>query len=98
MHLPHVSGMITDLDAHVTQRALASLSAELTRRERILAAAGVKDIEDYTERAGRQPRSPALPRLAAELSRRQDLLAAGGYAGITEQRRTTNLCVPRTLS
>ena len=29
-HLPHVTGMVTDLDAHLTQRALASLSAELT--------------------------------------------------------------------
>ena len=47
-----MTGMVTDLDAHLTQRALASLSAELTRRERILAAAGAKDIEDYTARAG----------------------------------------------
>ena len=48
VQLPHVTGMVTDLDAHLTQRALTSLSAELTRREQILAAAGVKDIEDYT--------------------------------------------------
>ena len=48
VHLPHVTGMVTDLDAHLTQRALASLSAELTRREKILAAAGAKDIDDYT--------------------------------------------------
>ncbi len=48
---------------HLTQRALTSLSAELTRREKILAAAGAKDIEDYTERAGSQPRYPPLPRL-----------------------------------
>jgi len=46
--------MATDLDAHLTQRALASLSAELTRRERMLAAAGAKDIEEYTEQAGRE--------------------------------------------
>jgi S-DNA-T family DNA segregation ATPase FtsK/SpoIIIE len=54
--LPHTVGLVTDLDVHLTQRALASLSAELTRRERILAAAGVKDIEDYAvlvERAAR---------------------------------------------
>jgi len=31
--------MVTDLDAHLTQRALSSLAAELTRRERILSAA-----------------------------------------------------------
>ncbi len=60
--LPTVTGMVTDLDAHLTQRALASLSAELTRRERVLAAAGARDIEEYTERAGCEPRCPLLPR------------------------------------
>jgi S-DNA-T family DNA segregation ATPase FtsK/SpoIIIE len=71
VRLPHVVGMVTDLDAHLTQRALASLSAELTRRERILAAAGVKDIEDYTALADRQarddrrPDSPLVTRLQA---------------------------------
>ena len=59
VHLPHTVGMVTDLDAHLTQRALTSLSAELTRREHILAAAGVKDIEDYGRARHRQP----LPRL-----------------------------------
>src|ERR1035438_3952392 len=71
VRLPHVVGMVTDLDAHLTQRALTSLSAELTRRERILAAAGVKDIEDYIaglEREARDGRRPdsllaPLPRL-----------------------------------
>jgi len=53
--------MVTDLDAHLTQRALASLSAELTRRERVLAAAGAKDIEEYTERGSLQPRYRPLP-------------------------------------
>jgi S-DNA-T family DNA segregation ATPase FtsK/SpoIIIE len=63
VHLPHVTGMVTDLDGHLTQRALASLSAELTRREEVLAAAGAKDIDQYTERAAYQPRHPPLPRL-----------------------------------
>jgi len=57
VHLPHVVGMVTDLDAHLTERALTSLSAELTRRERILAAAGAKDIEDYTVLLDRQARA-----------------------------------------
>ena len=48
--------MVTDLDAHLVERALDSLTAELTRREHILAAAGAKDIEDYTSsQAGRRP-------------------------------------------
>ena len=37
--LPHTVGMVTDLDAHLTERALESLDAELRRRERLLADA-----------------------------------------------------------
>ncbi|HEX7163630.1 MAG TPA: FtsK/SpoIIIE domain-containing protein [Trebonia sp.] len=47
VQLPHTVGMVTDLDTHQVERALVSLSAELTRREHILAEAGAKDIEDY---------------------------------------------------
>ena len=53
--LPHTVGMVTDLDPHLVERALGSLSAELTRREHILAAAGAKDIEDYQLLADRRP-------------------------------------------
>jgi S-DNA-T family DNA segregation ATPase FtsK/SpoIIIE len=45
--LPHTVGMVTDLDGHLTERALASLNAELKRREHILGLVGAKDIEDY---------------------------------------------------
>ncbi|MDR8408551.1 cell division protein FtsK [Nonomuraea sp. 3-1Str] len=48
VRLPHTVGMVSDLDGHLTQRALDSLAAELRRRERLLLAAGAKDIEDYT--------------------------------------------------
>ncbi|SCF41949.1 DNA segregation ATPase FtsK/SpoIIIE, S-DNA-T family [Micromonospora matsumotoense] len=55
--LPHCVGMITDLDGHLADRALASLTAELRRREGILAEAGAKDIEDYwAGTGGRLPR------------------------------------------
>src|SRR5690606_16449571 len=37
----------TDLDGHLTQRALRSLAAEIRRRERLLLAAGAKDIGEY---------------------------------------------------
>ncbi|WP_409332176.1 FtsK/SpoIIIE domain-containing protein [Trujillonella humicola] len=43
-HLPHTVGLLTDLDAQTTVRALRSLGAELTRREAVLAAAGVADV------------------------------------------------------
>ena len=60
--LPHTVGMVTDLDPHQVARALGSLSAELTRRERILAAVGAKDIEAYQQLAGGRRARP-LPRL-----------------------------------
>ncbi|MGY1724770.1 FtsK/SpoIIIE domain-containing protein [Blastococcus sp. SYSU DS0533] len=63
VHLPHTVGMVTDLDAHLVQRALTSLRAELTHREHRLAAAGVKDLEDYVELQAREPGRPPLPRL-----------------------------------
>ena len=60
--LPHTVGMVTDLDPHQVERALASLSAELTRREHALAAAGAKDIEDYQLLVDRR-QARTLPRL-----------------------------------
>ena len=62
VRLPHTVGMVTDLDARQVERALVSLSAELTRREYVLAAAGAKDIEDYQHLAGKRQARP-LPRL-----------------------------------
>ncbi|WP_329425888.1 FtsK/SpoIIIE domain-containing protein [Streptosporangium sp. NBC_01495] len=67
VRLPHTVGMVSDLDGHLTQRALASLAAEIRRRERLLLAAGAKDIEDYHElRDARTARAS------------RDLLVAGG--------------------
>ncbi len=51
VRLPHTVGLVTDLDAHLTQRALASLNAELQRRERILRDAEAKDLADMERRA-----------------------------------------------
>ncbi len=59
--LPHTAGVVTDLDEHLTARALASLRAELTRREQILALVGARDVEDYRRR--RRPGDPPLGRL-----------------------------------
>jgi DNA segregation ATPase FtsK/SpoIIIE, S-DNA-T family len=60
-NLPHTVGMVTDLDAHLTARALESLGAELRRREHLLARHGAKDIDDYL--AGREPDDEPMPRL-----------------------------------
>lgn len=54
--LPHVAGVLTDLDPAGTWRALSSLRAEGRRRERVLARAGAKDV-------GALPRPDRLPRL-----------------------------------
>lgn len=45
--LPHTVGMLTDLDPHHAERAIASLDAELTRRERLLAEDGASDLDAY---------------------------------------------------
>ena len=42
--LPHTVGVVTDLDGQTTARALRSLTAELTRREAVLAAHQVADL------------------------------------------------------
>jgi S-DNA-T family DNA segregation ATPase FtsK/SpoIIIE len=63
VRLPHTVGMVTDLDEHLVRRALESLSAELRRREHLLAAVGTKDIEDYTRGLATSPDRPPLPRL-----------------------------------
>jgi S-DNA-T family DNA segregation ATPase FtsK/SpoIIIE len=62
VRLPHTVGMVTDLDPHQVERALVSLSAELTRREHTLAAAGAKDIEDYQLLVDKRKARP-VPRL-----------------------------------
>jgi S-DNA-T family DNA segregation ATPase FtsK/SpoIIIE len=61
--LPHTVGMVSDLDGHLTIRALASLGAELKRREEQLLAAGAKDIEDYWDTKKLQPELEPMPRL-----------------------------------
>jgi S-DNA-T family DNA segregation ATPase FtsK/SpoIIIE len=59
--LPHTVGMVTDLDGHLTERALASIGAELRRRELLLAQKGAKDIEAYWRAAA--PDDQGLGRL-----------------------------------
>ncbi len=53
--LPHVLATLSDLDARMTRRAIESLRAELLHRERVLASAGVRSVDEL-------PRG-AMPRL-----------------------------------
>jgi S-DNA-T family DNA segregation ATPase FtsK/SpoIIIE len=54
--LPHTVGVLTDLDGAATARALRSLGAELTRRERLLAEHGARELAEL-------PDAVLLPRL-----------------------------------
>jgi S-DNA-T family DNA segregation ATPase FtsK/SpoIIIE len=49
--LPHCAGLVTDLDAHLAERARVSLLAELRRREALLADAGARNLAELTRRA-----------------------------------------------
>ncbi len=54
--LPHTVGLVTDLEGGLAERALVSLEAELTRRERLFRDAGAADLREYRTR-GRPPLS-----------------------------------------
>ena len=60
---PHTTGVVTDLDAHLTARALTSLGAELKRRERFLAEAGVPNLDAWLDGVGDAPTTGSLARL-----------------------------------
>ncbi|WP_347059607.1 FtsK/SpoIIIE domain-containing protein [Blastococcus sp. HT6-30] len=96
VHLPHTVGMVTDLDAHLVERALTSLGAELRYREHRLAAAGVKDVEDYVDLQAREPGHPPLPRLLividefASLARELPDFVAG-LVGIAQRGRSLGI-------
>lgn len=47
--LPHLMGMITNLDGAATDRALKSIHAELQRRQRYFREFGVNNINGYTK-------------------------------------------------
>ncbi len=59
VNLPHAVGLVTDLSAHLVQRALVSLNAELRHRERILNAKKAKDLLEL-ERRGDPECPPSL--------------------------------------
>ena len=51
--LPHVTGVLTDLDEATTLRAIESLRAEVRFRERTLASLGARDVDEAGEELGR---------------------------------------------
>lgn len=88
--LPHVVGMVTDLDEQLAERALRSLEAELRHRERTLRAAGAADLPAYL-RAG-SVRGP-LPRLVVVIDEFATMAAelpdfVGALVGIAQRGRS----------
>ncbi len=62
--LPHTVGVLSDLDGGATTRVLHSLRAEVRRRERLLAAAGARDLAELQDRRRRShSAADPLPRL-----------------------------------
>ncbi|WP_438855224.1 FtsK/SpoIIIE domain-containing protein [Agromyces sp. M3QZ16-3] len=72
--LPHVTGLVTDLDEREAARAVESLRAELRHRERVLAASGVRSIADL-------PREVTLPRLVVVVDEFQAMIERFGELG-----------------
>ena len=87
--LPHVVGVVTDLDEHLANRALRSLYAELRRREQLLRGVGAADLSVYRRMAPHE----VLPRLvviidefATLVSEQPDFLHA--LVGIAQRGRS----------
>lgn len=54
--LPHVRGLLTDLDPHLAQRALRALARELEDRKEALAEAGLSSFQEWETTGGAPPR------------------------------------------
>ncbi|MDP9465506.1 MAG: FtsK/SpoIIIE domain-containing protein [Actinomycetota bacterium] len=87
--LPHVVGVVTDLDDHLANRALRCLHAELRRREQLLRVVGAADLPAYRRLAPKE----LLPRLvvvidefAALVNEQPDFLHA--LVGIAQRGRS----------
>jgi S-DNA-T family DNA segregation ATPase FtsK/SpoIIIE len=77
--LPHIAGMVTNLEADfgLIDRFRDALAGELQRRQELLAAAGkVSSLDAYQQLQGRRPDLPALPRLLVIVDEFSELLGA----------------------
>ena len=62
-NLPHTVGLVTNLDGHLTERALASLDAELERREHVLRDLGAPDVDGAWQKDPDRAAEAGLARL-----------------------------------
>jgi DNA segregation ATPase FtsK/SpoIIIE, S-DNA-T family len=87
--LPHVVGVVTDLDPGSAERVLRSLGAELARREQLLRDAGANDLAAYR----RLPDRDAIPRLVVVVDEFATLSAEhpaflGSLVGVAQRGRS----------
>jgi S-DNA-T family DNA segregation ATPase FtsK/SpoIIIE len=82
--LPHVSGIVTNLDPALVERGLDSVGNEIDRRQKEFAGARVQNIWDYNARPG----SPPLPHLVLFLDE-----FARGLADFPRLRSTLDVLV-----
>ena len=94
--LPHVTGVVTDLDAHLAARALRCLEAEIRHREARLRHARAPDLAAFRRahraRDGRDP----LPRLVVVVDEFATLAAelpdfVDGLVGIAQRGRSLGI-------
>jgi DNA segregation ATPase FtsK/SpoIIIE, S-DNA-T family len=72
--LPHVVGVINNLDGRLVERALDSLQAELTWRQRQFSRVGAQDFEQYRALASRG--GAPMPRLVVVVDELAELVEA----------------------
>ena len=61
--LPHLVGSITNMEGRAVNRSLASIKAELMKRQRLFAEANVNNIDKYIEKYKHGEVSIPLPHL-----------------------------------
>lgn len=74
--LPHLLGTLTNLDGPGAARALAALRAEIRRRQRLLAAAGVDHLDKYLRARRQGAPLPPLPHLVLVVDEFAELKAS----------------------
>jgi S-DNA-T family DNA segregation ATPase FtsK/SpoIIIE len=91
--LPHAAGLVTDLDAALTRRALQSLDAELTRREKLFADVGAADLSAYRARSGGAAALGRLVIVVDEFAALADELPefVRGLVGVAQRGRSLGL-------
>jgi DNA segregation ATPase FtsK/SpoIIIE, S-DNA-T family len=75
--LPHVVGLVTDLDEQLGERALRCLEAELRYREHALRGVGLSHVREYQRlRDGQRPELEPMPRLVVVIDEFATLVKA----------------------